>query len=141
MSVSDDLTSVAAFCNTCAQTDLSLMLGMGPRPGNEAQGLLWDQQVTRLQGQINSLIALVTKLTALSVVAGLENYATQINDVSVITKRADARIKAIDDISKALSKIAKVLDLGLAIVAAAAAPSPSSIAAVVAAGTAVDKDV
>jgi hypothetical protein len=141
MSISSDLTDVASLCNTSAQIALGLMLGMGPRPTDPAQGLLWDQQTTRLQGTLNSLTALVSKLTADSVIAGLQNYTNEMDTVSNISKSAEDRIKSINNISNALTKIANVLDLGLAIVAAAAAPSPVTIAAVVTAGAAVANGV
>lgn len=135
MAIADDLDQVAELCRTGAKTTLSALLAMGPKPDDPSQALLWEQQTTRLQGQLNSLSALVSKLTAGAVIEGLKDFDQELTQVSQVSSDAEAQIKKIKDISSLLTTLAKVLDLGLALLAAAAAPSPATIAAVVTAGT------
>ena len=70
MSITKDLGSVADMCTVGAKQTLSMMLALGPKPQGDTQALLWEQQTTRLQGQLNSLTALNSKLTAESVIEG-----------------------------------------------------------------------
>lgn len=139
MAVADDLDQVADLCRTGAKSTLSALLAMGPKPDDPSQALLWDQQTTRLQGQLNSLSALVSKLTAAAVIEGLKGFDKELAEVAQVSADAQARIKKINEVSGLLTTLAKVLDLGLALLAAAAAPSAATIAAVVKAGTAVAK--
>ena len=136
MALADDLDQVAELCRTGAKCTLSAILAMGPKPEDATQALLWEQQSTRLQGQLNSLSALVSKLTAAAVIEGLKDFGAELAQVAKVSSDAESQIKKIKDISGLLTKLAKVLDLGLALLAAAAAPSPATIAAVVTAGTA-----
>ena len=140
MAVIDDLDRIADLCRVCAKKALDAMLDLGPKPEGTTEALLWEQQATRLQGQINSLTALVSKLTAAAVIEGLKVSETDLKSIGDAAKNAEVRIKQITDISGLLTKLAKVLDLGLALLAAAAAPSPMTITAVFKAGKAVDKD-
>lgn len=144
MTVASDLDKAAELCRTGAKRTLAIMLEMGPKPGDSSQALLWEQQMTRLQGQLNSLSALVSKLTAAAVVQGLADFQAELKTIGAVSKEAEVKVKKIKQISEALTKLAKVLDLGLAVLAvlaAAAAPSPATIAAVVAAGAAVAEAV
>ncbi|WP_377295872.1 hypothetical protein [Rhizobium sp. SGZ-381] len=136
MSVSGDLDDLADFYAQCAQQALKVKLKLGPKPRDEAGALLWEQQVTRLQGQINSFSALVSKLTAAAVLASLQDYAVEIQQVAKVAKAAKAKIAGIERVSALLTTLAAVLDLGLAVLAAAATPSLETIGAVVSAGTA-----
>lgn len=106
-----------------------------------SEALLWEQQATRLQGQLNSLTALNARLTAESVLAALEDISSELEQVGKVAKDAQARIKKIKEVSELLTKLANVLDLGLALLAAAAAPSGATIGAVVKAGKAVSDGV
>lgn len=134
MAVADDLDAVANLCKTGAKRTLALMLDLGPKPDDPTEALLWEQQSTRLQGQLNSLSALNSKLTAAAVLAGLEQLAEPLRTIGEVSREAEERIRRIADVSELLTKVAKVLDLGLALLAASAAPSPATIAAVVDAG-------
>jgi hypothetical protein len=137
MSIAHDLKNVADLCKTGAKRTLEAQLALGSKPDDPAQVLLWEQQYTRLQGQLNSLSALNAKLTAAAIIEGLNEFETEIKEIGKITDAAQAEIKQIQKVSELLTKLAKVLDLGLALLAAAAAPSPATIAAVVEAGNAV----
>lgn len=141
MAVADDLGRVADLCSEGAMRVLAALLALGPKPEAPGEALLWEQQTTRLQGQLNSLTALNSKLTAASVMAGLNNLAKELQTVGRVAKAAQAKINRIKAVSDLLTKLAKVLDLGLALLAAAAEPSPATIAAIVKAGSAVAKDI
>ena len=139
MAVADDLDRVSELCKTGAMLTLSALLALGPKPDDPTGALLWEQRSTRLQGQLNSLSALVSKLTAASVLQGLAGLDEELATVGQVSKDAEKKIKQIKNVSTLLKRLAGVLDLGLALLAAAAAPSPATITAVVKAGTAVAK--
>ena len=141
MAIADDLGRVADLCAEGAKEALAAKLSLGPKPQGHVDGLLWELQMQRLDGQLNSLTALNSKLTAASVLAGLADFEKELAIVGKVSADAQARIKKINDISELLKKLAKVFDLGLALVAAAAAPSPATIAAVFTAGTAVAEGI
>lgn len=141
MAMIDDLNKLTALCRTGALKSLDAMLTLGPKPEAAGEALLWEQQMTRLQGQINSLSALVIKLTAVAIIQGLQELDDELVVVGAVSKAAEERIKQINKVSDLLAKLAKVLDLGLAVIAAAVAPSPATITAVVDAGTVVANEV
>lgn len=137
MAVIDDLDAVAELCRASAKRTLDIMLALGPKPADATEALLWEQRTTRLQGQLNSLSALNSKLTAEAVVLGLASFEDELRTVGTVSRNARAAIERVREVSELLTKAAKVLDLGLALLAASAAPSPATVAAVVAAGDAV----
>jgi hypothetical protein len=137
MTVAQDLGNVADLCAVGAKNTLAAILSLGPKPDSGPDALLWEQQSTRLQGQLNSLTALNSKLTASSVIGGLATFAADLKTIGKVSKDAQKRIAKIKAVSELLTKLASVLDLGLALLAAAAAPSPATIAAVIKAGEAV----
>lgn len=139
MGVANDLRAVADLCRTGAKQALNAQLTLGNKPDDPLEALLWEQRYTRLQGQLNSLSALNSKITAAAVSAGLSTFDDEMAEIGQVTKAANAKIKQIKKVSDLLTSLAKVLDLGLALLAAAAAPSAATIAAVVKAGSAVAK--
>lgn len=141
MTVAQDLQRCADLCKASAERTLALMLGLGTRPEKPAEALLYDQEMTRLQGQLNSASTLNSKLTAAAVIQGLGGFEEEMRTIGEVSERAQARIARIRKVSELLSKVAKVLDLGLALLAAASAPSPVTIAAAVAAGAVVVDEV
>ena len=141
MAIIDDLDKLTELCRVGAKKSLDALLALGPKPDAPVEALLWEQQTTRLQGQINSLSALVAKLTALAVIQGLQQFDDELATIGAASKAAVAKIKQIEEVSDLLTKLAKVLDLGLAVLAAAAAPSPVTLAAVIKAGTAVASEI
>lgn len=141
MTVAQDLGHVADLCAAGAKNTLAALLALGPKPEGGPDALLWEQQATRLQGQLNSLTALNAKLTAASVIAGLTAFDAELQTIGKTSKDAQTRIAKIKAVSELLTKLAKVLDLGLALLAAAAAPSPATMGAAVKAGKAVAEDV
>ncbi|MEJ8860015.1 hypothetical protein WKW79_36125 [Variovorax robiniae] len=141
MTVAQDLGRVADLCADGAKKTLAAILALGPKPDGGPDALLWEQQSTRLQGQLNSLTALNSKLTAASVIAGLSTFAADLEIIGKASKDAQTRIAKIKAASELLTKLARVLDLGLALLAAAAAPSPATIGAVIKAGKAVADEV
>ena len=141
MAIADDLGRVADLCAEGAKKALVAKLSLGAKPQGHVDGLLWELRMQRLDGQLNSLTALNSKLTAASVLTGLADLAGELTTIGKVSADAQAKIKKINDISELLKKLAKVLDLGLALVAAAAAPSPATVAAVLTAGTAVAEGI
>jgi len=141
MTVAQDLGYVADLCAVGAKNTLAAILALGPKPDGGPDALLWEQKSTRLQGQLNSLTALNSKLTAASVIAGLATFAADIETIGRASKDAQKRIEKIKSVSELLTKLAKVLDLGLALLAAAAAPSAATISVAIKAGKAVADEV
>lgn len=132
MSVKKHIDSVNKLCKTSSERILRQILNLGPRPDDSpAAALLWDQHLTRLQGQLNSLTAMVSKLTALAIIEGLEEFESDLQIIDDVAKEAQKKIKKIKEISSLLEKTAQVLDLGLAVIAAAAAPTPMTVSAAV----------
>jgi len=138
MSVKMNIKSVAKLCKVGAERTLFRILSLGARPDDPNAALLWDQQLTRLQGQLNSLTAMVSKLTALGILEELEEFRDELKTISEISKKAQKDIKKIKSVSGLLEKTAKILDLGLAVLAVAAAPSTMTISAAITAATSVD---
>ncbi|MBI6138810.1 hypothetical protein [Serratia plymuthica] len=134
MSVSDDIYKVALLCTNSAQNVLFAQLNLGVRPYDENESLLWEQKFTRLQGQLNSLTALNIKLISASISAALSSYTEELKKIGNIAEDAEIKINSIKDVATLLTKVSAVLDLGLAILAAAAAPSPATIGLVLSAG-------
>jgi len=136
MAVADDLDQVAELCRNSARRSLDEMMALGPKPKVQAQALLWEQQEMDLQSKVNRLSALVSKLTAGAVLSSLKKYADDLSSIGDAAQRAQDQISKINQVSDLLSKLAQVLDLGLAILAAAAAPSPGTIGTAVSAAKA-----
>lgn len=136
MAAADDLDRVAELCRNSARRSLDVMMALGPKPDDPAKSLLWQQQEMDLQSKVNRLTALVSKLTAAAVLSSLENYAGELNSIGTAAQNAQDQIGKINQVSDLLTKLSLVLDLGLAILAAAAAPSPATIGTAVSAAKA-----
>ena len=124
MTINDSLRDL---CIVTAERLLHEMLASGPKPVDTAKAFLWEQQTTRLQGQINSLSALATKLTAQEVIQAIKDLNTDLEAIDKVSKKAQEDINKIKKISDLLSIGSKILDLGLAVLAVAASPSSSTI--------------
>lgn len=136
MAAADDLDRVAELCRNGARRSLDEMMALGPKPDDPAGSLLWQQREMDLQSKVNRLTALVSKLTAAAVLSSLENYSGQLKSIGTAARKAQRQISKINQVSDLLTKLSHVLDLGLAILAAAAAPSPGTISAAVSAAKA-----
>ncbi len=135
MSVKSDLSKFADLCEAAAKAALEQLFALGPRPEVEAEALLWDQQRTRLQGQINSLTALGSKVTAAAILAGLEDLQDELKVIGQVTADAKKKIAKVKQVSAFLVKGAVILDLGIAILGAATTgANPATISAIVKAG-------
>lgn len=139
MSVSTDLSKVSKLCEAGAKRALDELLKLGPRPESAAEAMVWDQMRTRLQGQLNSLTALVSKLTAAAIIEGLAQFTGDMKVIGEVTADAETRIKDIKSVSDFLSKAAAILDLGTAVLALATAPSGATVKGLQKAGEAVRK--
>lgn len=141
MSVAEDLDRVAELCKAGARRSLDARLALGPKPDDPGQALLWEQDSTRLRGQMDSLSALVSKLTAAAIIEGLKDFEDELQEIGRVSEEAERRIAEVEEVSELLTRVAKILDLGTALLAAAAAPSPATIKRVVDAGKAVKASV
>lgn len=128
MHAEESLDDMAELCKACAKSALSQLLELGPKPSADAEALLWEQTATRLQGQINSFSALVTRLTALAVIEGIRPYQKQIEAISEASAHARTVMEQVVNVSDLLTKLARILDLGLAILTVAANPSLAAAA-------------
>jgi hypothetical protein len=141
MSVAEDIQALADLCHAGAHQLLGQILGLGPRPTDPPPaGLLWDQQHTRLQGQMDSMSALAQKLSSTAVLVALESIADDMKQLAAVSAEAEKKIAEIRSSSELLTKLSRVLDLGLAILAAAAAPSVTTGMAVAKSIAALAKD-
>ena len=127
MSVADDIQGLADLAESAAHQALGAQIKLGPRPSApDPAGLLWDQTTARLQAQVNSLTALATNLSADSVIDALADNADAVAQLEAVTANADAAIQQIDDTSKLLTTIGHILDVGVAVLALAAAPTEAA---------------
>lgn len=131
MTLASELQDLADLCQASAQQNLSLLIGMGPRPTDPAGKAAWDLGQSRLRGQIDRLTALAIELSGHAVVAGLQTANEDFASLQDVTKAAAERIKQIAKISDALTIVGAVLDLGLAVLTLAAGPSPANAVALV----------
>lgn len=131
MSVADDIQRLANASQTGAHQVLEALIALGPRPTTSPADLAWDQTSTRLTGQMDSLTALVSKLSANAVIVGLSDYADAATQLGQVSASAEEEIKHIFEVSKLLTTLSRVLDVGLAVLALASAPSPAGAAALV----------
>ncbi|MEM7666641.1 MAG: hypothetical protein AAF250_12355 [Pseudomonadota bacterium] len=138
MSVASDLRVMAKLCSVAATKCLERKLALGPKPDDPVAAMVWEQQRTRLSGQIDSLSAMNINLGAASVAAALDKFADELTSIAQTSRDAQTAIRKIKDVSELLTKVARVLDLGLAVLAAAAAPGSASIGAALDAAAALD---
>lgn len=138
MSVSSDLKVLAKLCSVSATKCLERKLALGPKPDDPAEAMVWEQQRTRLSGQIDSLSAMNIKIASASVAAALDEFGDELAAIATSSRNAQAAIRKIKEVSLLLTKVSRVLDLGLAVLAAAAAPGASSVAAALEAAGALD---
>jgi len=90
---------------------------LGPRPSGESEGILWDIQARRLRNQIDSLSNMASDLTARAILLDLSEFKAEMDAISEATKKAKESIEQIKEVSRKLSKFARLLDLGLALLA------------------------
>ena len=81
------------------------------------------------------MTAIVIDLNAQQIIDGLSEFDEELKNIGEISKNAQDKIKKIQSISDFLEQAAKILDLGVAIAAAMALPSPTTISAAVSAAT------
>lgn len=132
MSTSKELAELAGLAQAAAEQVGVRIQRLGPRPdGGTPAAILWDQTSARLIANMSSLTAMISKVNAEAISAALDGAGADLASLSDVTRKANDRIKTINEISTFLSTLGKILDVGLAILAAAAAPSPTTLAAIV----------
>ncbi|MEM9500393.1 MAG: hypothetical protein AAF941_00975 [Pseudomonadota bacterium] len=139
MTIAASLKILAKLCSTAASKCLERKLAMGPKPDDPIEALVWDQERTRLSGQIDSLSAMNVHLGSASIAAALKDFSDELNFIAGVSKDANSEIRKIKQVSQLLTKVARVLDLGLAVIAAAANPGAAAIGAALKAANAVSE--
>lgn len=135
MSVKMNLNRVSRLCKLASERALFKILSMGPKPQDPAAAVEWQGRLTALQDSLGQLTAIVIDLNAQQIIDGLSEFDEELKNIGEISKNAQDKIKKIQSISDFLEQAAKILDLGVAIAAAMALPSPTTISAAVSAAT------
>jgi hypothetical protein len=131
MAIADDLNSSAELCANAADAATTKLIDLGPRPADPAAAAVWDHQDTLLKNNISVLNNVSSTLSAVIVSNALQQVWPNLQGLSDETNSAQGDINAIADISKAMVKLASIIDFGVAVVALAAQPTPGSAGAVV----------
>lgn len=139
MSISNDLATVIDLGLTAQQRVLQALITLGNKPTQPAEILLWEQQNMLLLNRINELSALNVKLTAQAVNEGLKELQANLTEIKTASENAKTKLAEITEVSDLLNTVAKILDMGVALVAAVASPSTTTLAAAYKAGKALIK--
>ena len=126
MSAADDLQSLADLCAAAAHQCLDEIVALGVKPTDAAPGLVWEQTRDHLEDQMGNLSAMATKLSSEAVLAVLDAAAGDLGDLADATQNAQQEIKQIQKISDFITRASQILDVGLAVLALASAPSVSA---------------
>lgn len=137
MSTAKILKDVASLCAASAKQCVEAIFELGGEPTDPVEKQNWTLQRSRLRNQMRSLDALNIELGAASIAAALKDYEDDLASISAASKDAKKDIRKIKDAAKLLTKVARVIELGSAILAAAAKPGADTIVAVVKAAQAV----
>ncbi len=123
---------VADLCRAGSHASLDALMELGVRPADPGEEILWRIRSRRLRNQIDSLTSMASDLTAAAILLDLSDFEDELATIQAVTDDARESIAKIEEISQKLSKFAKILDLGLALLAIpAAAASPATLAAAV----------
>ncbi|WP_298468286.1 hypothetical protein [uncultured Erythrobacter sp.] len=123
---------VADLCRAGSHASLDALMELGVRPADPGEEILWRIRSRRLRNQIDSLTSMASDLTAAAILLDLSEFEDELATIQAVTDDARESIAKIEEISHKLSKFAKILDLGLALLAIpAATASPATLAAAV----------
>jgi DNA-binding protein YbaB len=132
MSTRQDLEQLADLCNAAARAASEAIQRLGPRPAFPREAAeAWDANVERLSTQVDRLTTLASQFASIAVTQALEGAWPQLQQLQQAAATAEARIAEMHAISDAARKIAQVVNLGIAVLALAAAPGPATAAGVV----------
>jgi hypothetical protein len=131
------LKDLASLCAISATKCVDATFKLGAKPEDPIEAHNWSHQRSRLFNQVRTLDALNIELSAASIGKALVNYSDELKEISDATKDAKKEIRKINEASKLLIKIARVIELGSAILAAAVKPGTDTIEVVLKAGQAV----
>ncbi len=135
MAIADDLDSAAQLCGNAADAAVTKLIGLGPRPVDVTAAGVWDHQDALLKNNISVLNNVSSTISAVIVQTALQQVWPNLQGLSNETAAVQGDINAIADVSKAMVKLAAVIDFGVAVVALAAQPTPTGAGAVVSAFT------
>ena len=131
MSLETNLQALAELCEASAHQNLTAIIALGPRPTDAAAAGAWDETQGRLKGRMDRLTALSVSLAGEAVVQALAAAGQDLSAITAVTAKARKRIADIKKISAVLSAVGAVLDLGLAVVTLAGAPTADGLEDVV----------
>jgi hypothetical protein len=129
LSGTEFLEGQAKIANDLADEVQSRLVHLPDRPGatDPVGQAAWDAQYQYLTSQRQRLSALATTFAIQAAGAAIADVAQELKDVAKATAEAQQRIKDIQKISDFVSRIAQVIDLGVAVAAAVANPGLDSL--------------
>jgi hypothetical protein len=131
MAINDDLDAAATLCADAADAATDKLIGLGPRPTDPASAATWDAQDTVLKNKISTLNNVSSSISALIVSNALQAVWPNLDALDRVTASAQANIKAIADISKAMAAIASIINFGVAVLTVATQPTAANAGSVV----------
>jgi uncharacterized BrkB/YihY/UPF0761 family membrane protein len=127
MSATQDILDLAELHSACADKADKKQQALGPRPAAPPEAAAaWDKANADLQNQINDLTAQANNLAAQAVLTALAGADAELEGLKDATALAKLRLKHIRELSDLLSTLGAVLDVGVAILALATAPTPEA---------------
>ena len=126
MTVSEDIFQISQLCADASEIAAEKLDALGPRPESGVEAELWDSREARLYAQRFRLSRYASYFAALSVHEALMDAWPQLDDLAEVTQQAADRIKAVQEIGKALSKLADIMDFAVSVALFAGSPSPDT---------------
>ena len=117
-----DLETLAKVYLAAANDATDRMIALGLRPDDPAAVGLWQMRLDRFYSQSTSLRRIGATLNDLDAQAQLDALADKLALIKKSTAKAEDTIKTIESIDAAMTKIAKLIALGSAIVTFVANP-------------------
>jgi hypothetical protein len=131
MTINKDLQNASDICANAADAATNKLISLGPRPNDLASAAIWDNQDSLLKNKISTLNNLSATISALIVSDALQNIWPNLTGLDKVTSSAQANIKTIADISKAMSTIASIVNFGVAVTLLSTQPTPANAASLV----------
>lgn len=126
MTVSDDIFEIAKLCADASDVAGEKLGALGPRPDGGPEAALWDSEESRLYAQRFRLSRYASYFAALSVHQALTDNWPTLGDLADVAERATDRIKAAEELGKALAKLADVMDFAVSVALFAGSPSAAT---------------
>ncbi|ATC23823.1 hypothetical protein [Caulobacter vibrioides] len=129
LSARDFLKEQARIADDLANEVQKRLVHLPDRPGaaDPVSQAAWDAQYQYLTSQRQRLSALATTFAVQAAGAAIDDVAQGLKDVAKATEAAQEQIKQIEKVSDFVTRIAQVIDLGVAVAAAIADPSVGTL--------------